>query len=71
MASYSRSTVTTTRVVYTLPSPTNWAEISKAMSACQQELGEERARWDDVVTVEAHDDEIHLWFTQKEEAGRG
>jgi hypothetical protein len=63
MAAYSRREVTTKRVEYVLPSPTNWAEVSKAMSAVTQDL---RARGvgesDDAVWVKASDDEIVFWF---------
>jgi hypothetical protein len=62
MASYSKRTVTTTRVEYVLTCPTNWVEVQKAMIAAEVELGEERARMDDAVTVECRDDGLVLWY---------
>jgi hypothetical protein len=62
MASYTRMEVTTTRVEYVLDSPTNWAEVDKAFAACKNELGPDRARWDDVVRVEARDEEVVISY---------
>jgi hypothetical protein len=67
MAVYSRREVTTTRVEYFLPSPANWAEIGKATAAINNELGDERARWDDAAWFEARDDEIVIWFKKSKE----
>jgi hypothetical protein len=67
MATYTSRTVTTTRREYVLTSPTNWAEVGKVVAALNQELGEEAARWDDVVTVEARDDEI-VFSYEKDQA---
>lgn len=65
MATYSRREVVEKRIEYFLPSPTNWAEVSKVISALNQELGEEESRWDDAVTVEARDEEIVFWYKER------
>lgn len=62
MAAYTSRTVTVVTREYVLPSPTNWAEVGKVMSAIRTNLGQERACWDDTVTVEARDDEIVFSF---------
>lgn len=62
MAEYYRREVNTTRVEFVLHSPANWAEVSKAFAAVHQELGDDRARWDDAAFVEARDDEVVVWF---------
>lgn len=67
MATYERREVTTTYVEYVLPSPANWAEIGKATAAVNQELGEERARWDDAAWFEARDDEIVIRFEKSKD----
>lgn len=67
MAVYWRREVTTTYVEYVLPNPVNWAEVGKATSAINQELGEARARWDDAVHFEARDEEIVMRFKKSEE----
>lgn len=51
MADWTRRERTTTHVEYVLTLPTNWAEVGKVYSSINQELGEERARWDDIVEV--------------------
>lgn len=58
MADWSSRTIVTTTKEYTLPSPTNWAQVRRVLDVIEGELGEERCRWDDTVTVSAHDDEI-------------
>jgi hypothetical protein len=61
MADWTSCVVTTVRKEYTLPSPTNWAEVGKVMAAIATELSGQRAG-DDTVRVEARDDEIAFWF---------
>jgi hypothetical protein len=59
---------TTTRRIYTLQSPTNWAEVSKVLGALQQdEDRRKRGDWDDAVIVEAWDDEIRFSFEVSKE----
>ena len=65
MAVCTSRTVTTTRREYVLPSPTNWGELGKALAAVRSELGDEAARWDDAVIVEARDDEIVIWHERE------
>jgi hypothetical protein len=64
MADYSSRTVTKTWVEYTLPNPTNWAEISKVMAAIDRvELPKHELRSsDDLVMVEGLDEEIVFRF---------
>lgn len=62
MADWERHEETTKRVIYSLPSPTNWAEVAKVVAAIRSDLGEEKSRWDDVVTVEAWDDQIRFSY---------
>ena len=64
MIDFKVRTETHTRVVYVLPSGVNWTDVGKATSAVQRDM-EKRGlnpNYDDVVTFEAHDDEIHLCF---------
>jgi hypothetical protein len=59
-----------TRHEVVIPSPTNWAEVGKALAVIEQRLeaaGKE-TRWDDTVTVEARDDEIVFYWTESEPA---
>jgi hypothetical protein len=58
MADWSFRTVVTTTKQYTLPSPTNWSQVRRVLDVIENELPEDRRRWDDTVTVSAHDDEI-------------
>ena len=58
MADWSSRTVTTTVREYTLPNPTNWAEVRRLLAMISNELPEDKRSWDDVVTVTAGDDEI-------------
>ena len=67
MAQYSRREVTTTTVEYFVPSPVNWAEVGKAMTAVRNELGEEAAQWDTAAWFEARDDEIVIHFEKSKE----
>lgn len=63
MAVYSRRTVTTTWVEYTLPNPTNWAEFDKAAAAARNDLENAgRPIADDSVEVIGRDEEIVLRF---------
>ena len=66
MADWSSRTVVTTIKEYTLPSPTNWVQVRQVLAVIEQELTEDRRRWDDTVTVAAHDDE--LVFTYRVES---
>ncbi|OPG13666.1 hypothetical protein [Microbispora sp. GKU 823] len=69
MADYSRRERTKTWVEYALPNPTNWGQVGRVIAVLNQELGEDRARWDDVVEVLATDEEII--FRYEKETGRG
>lgn len=71
MAEYSRRVVTTRHVEYYLPSPTNWAEVGKVFAAMRNELGEEAARWDDAVLIEANDEEIVFRTQGRREINHG
>lgn len=63
MAVYSRRTVTTTWVEYTLPNPVNWVEFDKAAAGCRNELENAgRPIFDDTVEVIGRDEEIVLRF---------
>jgi hypothetical protein len=61
VAEYTRTEETTSRIVYTLRTPTNWVEVSKVLLACQQDLSA-GTRYDDLVTVDVGDDEIRFSF---------
>ena len=58
MADWSSRTIVTTTKEYTLPSPTNWAQVRRVLDVIENELPEAQRRWEDTVTVAAHDDEI-------------
>jgi hypothetical protein len=69
MADFTRREVTTRRVEFVLPSPTNWAEVGKVLSAIHHELQpfdpenpREPLPADDAVQVKAWDDEIVFWY---------
>lgn len=65
MADYGRRERHFVRTEYVLTSPTNWAEVGKAFAAINQDLGEDKARWDDAAWVEARDDEIVIWHERE------
>lgn len=58
MADYSWRTVETRTREYTLPSPTVGAQVKQVIAKMEDELGPDRAKWDDAIRVAAHDDEI-------------
>jgi len=69
MADMTQWDMTTTHRIYSLKSPTNWVEVSKVLSALQHDkdrkaLGDH----DDIVIVEAWDDEIRFSFEVKRDA---
>ena len=64
MADYTIKTEVSKRIVYTLPSPTVWAEVAKVLNAMKADM-EDRGidtSWDDAAKVEAWDDEIRFSF---------
>lgn len=64
MADCTWRTIHTARKEYSLPSPTNWAEVGKVFAMLRNELDERKAAFDDAVTVEARDGEIVFWYEQ-------
>jgi hypothetical protein len=62
MATYSSRDITICRREYSLPSPTNVAEVAKVFAAINQNLATRDGYSDDFVTVEARDDEIIFSF---------
>lgn len=68
MAAVEKRIETKTRAVYTLPSPTNWAEVGKTLAVIRADM--EAAgidtSWDDIVTVEAADEEIRFSYEVEE-----
>jgi hypothetical protein len=64
MADYTQRDETKTRRIYSLPSPTNWAEVAKVLNALRQDA-DLKSDYDDAVTVEAWDDEIRFSFEVK------
>ena len=73
MAAYETRTKTTVRHEFVLPNPTNWAELSKAVTAIEHDLKANGmdASYDDVVTVAATEEEIILsWEEIPVEAAR-
>lgn len=55
------------RVVWSIPLPSNWAELAKLCEAVERdarENGGQRAEYDDFVKVEADEDELRLWFEE-------
>lgn len=61
MAEHTYHEETTSKAVWTLSSPTNWAEIGKVFASVKQRFADRDTSWDDFVTVEARDDEIIFW----------
>lgn len=66
MADYTRRDITTVERRYELPSPTNWVEIEKVLSAIKNDLAGQRT-YDDTVRVEAWDDEIRFTYRISQE----
>lgn len=69
MADYSRTETLTRRVIYSLPSPTPYAEVDKAVVAARREwekLHGKECTWDNIPMVEAYDDQVHIWFEVEE-----
>lgn len=69
MAEFSTREVTTTCREYVLISPTNWAEVSKVLTAVQDELPSDAS--DNHVTVTGTDEEIVFSFETNREVSRG
>lgn len=57
----TRTEVTTTTVVWTLPSPCLWGDLRKLFVVIERELGPD-SRWDDVVTIHAGDDALYVRY---------
>lgn len=65
MADYVRTEVTSKRIRYELRSPTNHAELAKALSAAGRSFEETKGRpatFDDDLTVTAEDDLVVVSF---------
>jgi hypothetical protein len=62
VAEYSRRVVTTRRVEYFTPAPTNGAEFGKAFTAASAEAARLGDVADDTLTVEGNDEEIVISF---------
>ncbi|MFG3439902.1 hypothetical protein ACGF0J_21865 [Nonomuraea sp. NPDC047897] len=69
MADYTRRERTTTHVEYVLPSPTNWAKLSKIHNAIHCELGPELSQYEDAVQVVTADDQIIFRFVKEKTHG--
>lgn len=61
MAEFTYRDETTTRRVYSLPSPTNWVEVEKVFASIRNDLSSETL-YDDTVEVKAWDDEIRFSY---------
>lgn len=70
MAEHTSFTETTTRKVYVLKSPTTWVEVEKVLSALRHEIPN-GAQYDNTVTVEAYDDEVHFSYEVSTRRGTG
>jgi hypothetical protein len=70
MTDYSRREVTATRVEYVIPAAPEglgysyWGPLRRAIGAIERDLGDQ-ASYDDVVRVEARDDEIVLSYAKE------
>jgi hypothetical protein len=67
MLSVDRFEETTTKVIFSVPSPSPWADIAKALMCAKREYAEcykipTEDVCDDAVMVESWDDEIRIWF---------
>lgn len=57
---------TTTKVIWKLPSPTPYSELVKAATVAHHELEKQgRGIYDDSLMVEAHDDEVYLFYVKE------
>lgn len=61
MADFQTRTETTTRKIYSLPNPTNLAEVYKLINSIITD-GHLPGTHDNAVTVEADEEEIIFWF---------
>ena len=68
MSSVEHTIETTHRLVYTTPNPTDWREVQSALHQIREDLITRGVdtNWDDLVTVEACDDEIRFSTEIKE-----
>lgn len=67
MADYERKEILTKTVIYSIPSPTPYVEVGKAVAVARQECAEARGidpskLFDDDIRVRAWDEEIHVFF---------
>lgn len=65
MADHTSRVETTYKLVFALPLPTNWTEVYKMSLAMRNELRDRGINpdWDDIVTVEADEDELRYIAT--------
>jgi hypothetical protein len=72
MAEYTSRNVTTVRREYALRKPTNRVEVEKVFAALDQELKQLGIGWsDDLITVDATDEEIVFWYEKSTEVTHG
>lgn len=63
MTDWNRRTVYIERVEYYLPNPTDWIEVSKMISAIDDDLSAQKLPTsDNSVKVRADDEEIVFWW---------
>lgn len=70
MAVFSERTVTVTRHEYVLKSPAPWGEVLKAYAVAEQAMraaGKDPS-YDDAAHIEARDDEVVIYWTEKAQA---
>jgi hypothetical protein len=65
MAVYDRREKFSRKVIFSLPSPVVHTELLKAIHVARGELEAAGVEiWDNTIMVEAHDDEVHVYYDQ-------
>lgn len=66
MSTVSKRTVKTTRHEYTVPKPSNWAEVDKATALARHDLeASGRQLSDDALWFDADDDHIFICWEER------
>ena len=65
MTRVSSREVTQTWVVYSIPLPAVWGDLTDLVKLAQQAIGEDAVQWDDAAEVIATDDELIVRWEKK------
>lgn len=65
MTNVSSREVTQTWVVYSIPLPAVWGDLTSLVALARQALGDDAAQWDDAAEVLATDEELIVRWEKK------